>query len=160
LFNDHRFKAATEDSWCAIPRHYPQAEIDEFIVMPNHVHGIIRIHCATTVGARHDAPLRPEIPRASVLQRRSLGAIVLQFKSASAKRINELRSNPRGRVWQRNYYERVLRDERELDAARDYILDNPRKWDDDINNPKNIHRLGVPKRRGGFSSETQRSGKR
>ena len=60
------------------------------------------------------------------------------FKAASAKRINNLRKTPSAPVWLRNYYERVIRDERELDAVREYILDNPRKWAEDPNNPANL----------------------
>ncbi len=58
----------------------------------------------------------------------SLAAIVRAFKSASAKRIDALRRTPGAPVWQRNYYERVIRDERELKAVRQYIRDNPAKW--------------------------------
>jgi REP element-mobilizing transposase RayT len=61
--------------------------------------------------------------------------IVRTFKSASAKRISNMRHTPGPPVWQRDYYERIIRDERELDAAREYILDNPRKWADDKHNP-------------------------
>lgn len=59
------------------------------------------------------------------------------FKAATAKRINNLRNTPGGPVWQRNYYERVIRDERELERARKYILDNPHRWAEDPNNPAN-----------------------
>ena len=61
--------------------------------------------------------------------------IVRTFKSASAKRINNLRHTPGASVWQRDYYKRIIRDERELDAACEYILDNPRKWAEDKHNP-------------------------
>lgn len=67
----------------------------------------------------------------------SLGAIVGSFKSVFARRINRLYRTPGAPVWQRNYYERVIRDERELAAIREYILDNPRKWADDTYNPAN-----------------------
>lgn len=68
---------------------------------------------------------------------RSLGAIVRAFKSAPTRRINEVRGTPDARFWQRNYYERVIRNERDLNAAREYIRDNPRKWAEDPNNPAN-----------------------
>jgi hypothetical protein len=57
------------------------------------------------------------------------------FKSACTVRINTLRSSPGAPVWQRNYYDRIIRNERELNAARQYILDNPRKWAEDKHNP-------------------------
>ena len=68
----------------------------------------------------------------------SLGAIVGSFKSYAAYRINGLRGTLGAPVWQRNYYERVIRDDCELERAREYILDNPRKWAEDKHNPANL----------------------
>jgi hypothetical protein len=65
----------------------------------------------------------------------SLGAIVRAYKSAVARRINRLRETPGMAVWQRGYHERVIRSERHLDAVRAYILDNPRRWNEDQLNP-------------------------
>jgi putative transposase len=65
----------------------------------------------------------------------SLGAIVRSFKSHSARRISSFRDLPGRPVWQRNYYERVIRDDNELQRVRRYILDNPAKWAEDPNNP-------------------------
>jgi hypothetical protein len=65
----------------------------------------------------------------------SLFVIVRSFKSAAAKRINNLCGTPGARVWQRDYYDRIIRDDRELDRIRQYILDNPRKWAEDKHNP-------------------------
>ena len=61
-----------------------------------------------------------------------------QFKSVCTKRINAKRKMPHSRVWQRNYFERIIRNARELDATRQYILNNPENWHDDPENPKNI----------------------
>jgi REP element-mobilizing transposase RayT len=68
----------------------------------------------------------------------TLSEIVRQFKTFSSRRINKLRDNPGCPVWQRNYHERVIRDEKELSAIREYIENNPRKWDLDKNNPRNM----------------------
>lgn len=104
--------------WHAIPTHFPNVKTDEFVIMPDHVHGIVRI----TVGAARASPLR-DGP-----QPRSVGAIVGSFKSAVTKHIHA--HDPRiGPVWQRNYYERIIRDERALFTVRKYIRDNPVKWD-------------------------------
>jgi len=73
-----------------------------------------------TVGARRAVPLRKDSAN---------------FKSASTKRINELRHTPSTPVWQRNYYEHVIRNEDELKAIREYILGNPARWNEDENNP-------------------------
>jgi REP element-mobilizing transposase RayT len=115
-------------------------DLDSFMVMPNHVHGIIWIRREPTVGARRASPLRSDPGNASRRQPQgaasgSLGAIVGSFKSAAAKRINQLRNTPGAPVWQRNYHDRIIRSERELNAARQYILDNPRKWAEDKHNP-------------------------
>jgi REP element-mobilizing transposase RayT len=71
---------------------------------------------------------------------RSIGAIVGAFKSAATKRINELRDNAGCSVWQRNYYEHVIRNEEDLANIRRYIAENPLKWDLDENNPVNVKR--------------------
>ena len=89
------------------------------------------------VGAQHAAPL----PRHGVrpfVHPGSLGAIVRSFKAAATRRINEARGTPAGRVWQRNYYERVVRDERELQRVREYIRLNPSKWHFDRENPLRV----------------------
>jgi putative transposase len=70
----------------------------------------------------------------------SLPTIVRSFKSAATKLINELRSTPRAPVWQRNYYEHVIRNEDDLNEIREYILSNPVKWDLDSENPQNMKR--------------------
>lgn len=115
--------------WEAIPEHFPDVETDAFVVMPNHVHGVIVIH-EHSVRARHartGAACCPRTERPGVAAG-SLGAIVRSFKSACTKHINAMRGTPGAPVWHRNYYERVIRNERELNAIRQYILDNPARW--------------------------------
>ena len=104
--------------------------------MPNHVHGIIVItddrKGTIEVGARHVSPLHKP-PRGVPPQ--SLGAIVGSFKSAVTKRIGR-ELNATG-IWQRNYYEHIIRDEKDLQNKTDYINANPSSWDEDENNPRN-----------------------
>ncbi len=114
---------------------------DEFVVMPNHVHGIIWIvedDGAAVVGAtRRVAPttrVAPTAPPHGPVSG-SVGAIIGQFKSAVTKRINAQRGTPGAPLWQRNYYEHIIRDEESLNRIRQYILDNPRRWAYDRNNP-------------------------
>jgi REP element-mobilizing transposase RayT len=110
-----------------------EIELDVAVVMPNHFHGIICIvDDRTTVGATGRSPLPPG-PRP-----RSLGAFVGGFKAATTKQINIIRDNPGCPVWQRNYYERVIRNETELERAREYIINNPQKWALDKDNPQLI----------------------
>jgi len=103
---------------------------DEFVVMPNHIHGIIWIVDdleTRPVGAtRRVAPTATQRPRGP--EPGSIAAIVGSFKSAVAKRINRMRQTRGAAVWQRNYYEHIIRNERALRAIRRYILENPLRW--------------------------------
>ena len=124
------------DEWfkTAQVRPYVQLRDDEFVVMPNHIHGIIWIVGDVGVGAtRRVAPTTPRGPAPQ-----SIGAIIGQFKSAVTKRMNELRNTPGALVWQRNYYEHIIRNERALNAIRQYIEENPLRWELDRYNPDRI----------------------
>jgi len=68
----------------------------------------------------------------------SLGAVVRAFKSATTRRVNAIRNTPGAPVWQRNYYEHVIRHDRDIARIRQCIRDNPAKWADDPDNPANI----------------------
>ncbi|MDR1277062.1 MAG: transposase [Candidatus Accumulibacter sp.] len=131
--------------WRAISKHFPNVTTDEFIVMPNHIHGIVVIADAS-VGATHASPLHASPLHASPLHalrgrtsgpsRGSIGAIIGSFKSAVAKRVNESRGVMGVSVWQRNYYENVIRNDDALNHARQYIIDNPAQWAMDRENPE------------------------
>jgi len=129
--------------WEDIPTHFPMVELDTFVIMPNHMHGVVVIGCKgeasdspvsanTRAGMADASPLRS---RPNGTQPRSLSAIVRNFKSVSTRRINAACYAPGTPVWLRNYYEHVVRNEQELMAIREYILGNPARWDDDENNP-------------------------
>ena len=100
---------------------------DEFVIMPNHLHGIIVICECDNHG-------RGEVT--SPLHKQTLGKIVAYFKYQSTKLINKMQGTPGKRFWQRNYYDRIIRDEKELNNIQDYILNNPIKWWCDEENPK------------------------
>lgn len=104
-------------------------ELDEFVVMPNHLHGIIVI-CK---GTARRAPTAEQFgaPVAG-----SLPTIIRSFKSAIAKRVNKMRQTPGAKLWQRNYYEHIIRNENELHGIRQYIVNNPSKWGYDRENPE------------------------
>ncbi|MCX6134338.1 MAG: transposase [Ignavibacteriales bacterium] len=110
--------------WKDLPNHYPCVQTDEFVVMPNHVHGIIVITESNLVGEGSE----PSPPR-----RYPLSEIVRSFKTFSARRINELRGTPGLSVWQRNYFEHIIRDERSLERISEYIASNPERWQADQN---------------------------
>ena len=122
--------------WSDIPTRFPETDLDLFIVMPNHVHGITvlpeRLVGAPLVGARSQKTAVPAV-----------GTIVGAFKSIFAlKYIRGVKENdwqPFHRsVWQRNYYEHVIRDEADLGRVRRYIDENPLRWDFDDENPQRV----------------------
>ncbi len=100
------------ECWHEIPQHFPHVELGAFVVMPNHVHGVIEI-----------------------VDPGSLGAIIRSFKSTVTKRVNEKYNSPGMLLWQRNYYEHIIRSQQDWERIHDYILANPTNWDDDKENP-------------------------
>mgnify|MGYP000864351402 FL=1 len=115
--------------WYEIPKHYTNTQLDEYVIMPNHIHGIIFI-----VGAIHELPLQQnEFPQ--LIQRRKmlLPKIIGRFKMNAAKQINQIRQNHGIPVWQRNYYEHIIRNDNELNKIREYIINNPLTWQTDEN---------------------------
>ena len=128
--------------WNELPINYPGVNIDKFQIMPNHVHGIIILDKGQARGfdkgqARGPAPTAS--PAASAVGL-SLPDVVHRFKSLTTARyrhgVKQKQWPPfPGKLWQRNYYEHIVRDENELNDIRKYIMDNPRKWDLDRENP-------------------------
>ena len=116
----------------------PNISLDEFIIMPNHVHGIIFI---SEIAKEAPNTRRGVLPYAPVNKIRSpsqtIGSIIRGLKGTTAKQINIMRGTRGQPVWQRNYYERVIRNERELIKIREYIHFNPMKWESDDENPDN-----------------------
>lgn len=128
------------DEWLltAIIRLY--IELDAFIVMPNHFHAIVVITDADGVGANRRFVLT-ENNRPKGTMPESLGAIVQQFKSIVTKRVNQLRATLGAPLWQRSFYDRIIRAEQSLNKARQYIIANPAQWPCDRENPLNIDLL-------------------
>ena len=126
------------DCWGLIPTHFPNIILDTFVLMPNHMHGVIVI-TEPNVGAGSPRPASVETPsgaETAPLQRPTLGQIIAYFKYQSTKQIDQRRCMPGMRVWQRNYFEHVIRTERSLHTVRNYIEDNPLRWDLDRYNPE------------------------
>ena len=137
--------------WDEMPSHYPGIATDAFIVMPNHVHGIIILVGATPCGcpqpiAKPNNPANGQARGPVIGQAQgpaptlSLPDAVHRFKSLTTKRysdgVNQHDWPPfPGRLWQRNYYEHVIRDDADLNRIRQYITDNPLHWALDRENP-------------------------
>lgn len=139
--------------WDGIAARFANVEIDQFVVMPNHLHGILVLpdiddKGATVADKRATTRVAPTSESVgaplvgALIQHVRLGDIVGAFKSlATVHYIEGVKSHGwpefRGRFWQRNYYEHVIRDERSLDRIRRYIDENPVRWDLDEENPRN-----------------------
>ena len=136
-----------EQCWLDLPNHYHNIVLDAYIIMPNHFHGIIFItDNVDNVRAIHELP-QHELPQhelplqssqQSSQQRRKmlLPKIIGRFKMNAAKQINQIRNTLGIPVWQRNYYEHIIRNEESLNNIRNYIVNNPSKWYDVEYNPK------------------------
>ena len=140
-----------QGEWARLPTRFETIECGEFVVMPNHVHGILFIvdtgrGAAANIQDENPATtqLRPyttnhththnHTPQTNVTPG-SIGAILRAYKSSVTRRINRTRFTSGAPLWQRNYYERIIRNENELNLIREYILDNPRSWAEDKENP-------------------------
>ena len=109
--------------WHELPAHFHNIRLDSFVIMPNHIHGIIEIF--------HNAPVR-----------RTLGDFIGFYKFETTRCINELHDTPMMRRWQRNYYEHIIADDGELDTIREYIINNPANWQSDKDNRRG--RVSLP----------------
>lgn len=160
-----------EEEWSRSPTIRDEIELDTFVVMPNHIHGIVYItgerkgeHPDNILG-EHRSPLRGGVPvgargacpnnhtdnvvphgacpnnitgeRRSPLRMvsHSIGSFISGFKSSVTKQVRHITRNEKFNVWQRNYYEHIIRDEKSLERIREYIINNPLRWYIDRENP-------------------------
>ncbi len=156
------FGQIADATWRWLGEQYPYVVIDAYVVMPNHLHGILwivdepgdvggrgRSRTAPTAPAAvlnptdmgQPPPTDPEpVSDAVFSKRKPLGRLIGAFKTVSTKQINLLRNTPGAVFWQHNYYEHIVRGERKLEIIRRYILNNPARWEDDRENPKRVPR--------------------
>ncbi|MGB3974872.1 MAG: transposase [bacterium] len=134
-----------QETWNALPEHYPHAQLDAFIIMPNHLHGIIilnskdedsgnvsKVNFVNNSSAPHFRRGGFQTrPSPDVKPQHGLSEIVRALKTFSSRRINAYRQSPGARLWQRGYYEHIIRNETDLIQIRDYILNNPSRWETD-----------------------------
>ncbi|MFH0771292.1 MAG: transposase [Candidatus Omnitrophota bacterium] len=113
-----------KNSWLNLPNHHKNIQLDAFVVMPNHIHGIIVIECLVGNG-----------PARSVNENNNLSVVIGSYKSAVTKQINQI--NNVTFKWQKSFYDHVIRNDKSLNSIREYIVSNPLTWGDDENNPIN-----------------------
>ncbi len=113
-------------SWAWLANQYDYVELDEYVVMPNHIHGILIIMDGDCRGGSRTAPTRGA--------RKPLGRLLGAFKTVSTKRINQIRKTLGTTLWQRNYFEHIIRNETSLERIREYIANNPAQWEMDREN--------------------------
>ncbi len=136
--------------WNEIPYHFANVALDAFSAMPNHIHGIVLIvgteHTAQTQGKNASLPPHGTAPN-------SLGAIIQNFKSVSTRKTNRIQDTPGAPLWQRNYYEHIIRSEDEMRRIRECVLANPARWKHDEENP-GLERSIPPKVRAEYFAHT------
>jgi len=124
--------------WMDLENHYSNCILDEFVIMPNYIHGIIGLFNPVETGFV-ETGLRPvSTITTEITKQHSLSEIIRAFKSFSARRINELQSTPGFSFWQFRFYDRIIRNEKELNRIREYIYKNPANWEKDKNNLENL----------------------
>ena len=162
ILEDPQIRAIVNRVWCWTTKSSRENAGIDFVTMPNHVHGIVWIQESNAVGAQHPAyslhstwappskphvsasvnsgaaPLRSAAALRLAVPKGSLAAIVRTFKSVATQRINAVRGTLGAPVWQRNYYEHVIRSDAELGRIREYIANNPLKWQLDLENPDRV----------------------
>ncbi len=128
-----------QQTWEQLPGRFPSVALDTFVVMPNHIHGVIAIS-GCPVGAGLALPGEPTgaAVQGTASSTPTLGDVIRAFKSVSAIQVNRLLSRSGQPLWQRNYYEHIIREEDDLGRIRQYILDNPVKWPEDTEHPQHL----------------------
>ena len=130
----NEYGAIVKDEWLRTDTLRENVVIDEYVIMPNHIHGIVVI----MGNGRGTLQRAPTVERFGKPISNSIPTIVRLFKSTTTKQINRIRNTPTIPVWQRNYYEHVLRNEDKLNHTREYVLNNPLQWQFDRENPGRI----------------------
>ena len=140
----NKFGLVAKQEWERLTKRFPKIELGSFIIMPNHMHGIIVITDGRGTAGRSTVEVIP-IPRRAPTQegfqkpvKGSVPTMIRSYKSAVAYRINLMRQLQGVPVWQRNYWEHIIRNQQDLQNKTDYIEANPMLWDQDAENPLNI----------------------
>jgi REP element-mobilizing transposase RayT len=130
--------------WKQIPQRFENVELNEFVIMPNHIHGIIVIVSGRGEGLEnsHNFPPKSTFSNPSSLHDQgtpqfngtvpgSIGAIIQNFKSGTSRKINAMPDMTNVKIWHSNYYDHIIRDEEDYSRIADYIRENPSHWEKD-----------------------------
>jgi REP element-mobilizing transposase RayT len=125
------------EHWFDLPSHHVGLELDAFVVMPNHIHGILILNSLKINSLANPSGGNTGVGAGLRPARRNSGVpgIIRAFKTFSALKINSVRGATGNPVWQRNYFERVVRDGKEMEKVQRYVLENPARWEFDRENP-------------------------
>ncbi len=118
------------ECWKDLTNHYPNCELDTYIIMPDHFHGIISIEKFSTSNDTRNVIVNKEY---------GLSEIIRGFKTFSSKKINEILKKPDRFQWQKSFYDRIIRNEKELFSIRKYIEQNPLRWEIEKGNAENLN---------------------
>ena len=122
----------TRDCWLEVPKHFNNAQLENFVVRPNHLHGIVvlekRVEYIEPIADKETVPYKYQH-----VTPKSIGSIIRSFKATVTQTCRE--NSLDGLIWQRNYYEHVIRSEEKLNKIRAYIRANPELWETDPENP-------------------------
>jgi REP element-mobilizing transposase RayT len=121
------------DCWNWLPDQYPYVEMGPFVVMPNHLHGIITL--TVDEGGSRTAPTEAPQPG------KPIGGLIGAFKTVSTKRVNEMLGTPGELLWQRNYWEHIVRNDKSMSRICDYIENNPVTWESDKLHPSSAREM-------------------
>ena len=137
----NQYGAIVAETYQWLCQRYPYLYTDEWILMPNHFHAIMVITDKPWTGVSHCRGVSRNAPtinqHGKITKRKPLGRLIGAFKTVSTKKINILRDAPATPLWQRNYYEHIIRNEDAMDKIRQYIINNPVSWSIDQLHPNN-----------------------
>jgi putative transposase len=133
------------ECWLKVPEHFPHVVLGEFVVMPNHFHGVLHLTSDGECGEGIATVGRPP----GGLQKGSVSSVINSFKGAVTSAARSMGLH--GPVWQSRFHDHVIRDEKDYLRIRDYILNNPAKWDEDRYHPINVGELSQKQNRGKIS---------
>ncbi|KOR35629.1 transposase [Planktothricoides sp. SR001] len=144
----NNFGELVKKEWLKSAEIRKEIKLGEFVIMPNHFHGIVIInqtnnnynHVHTNdVGANGRSPLQEiqSSPQQISMTPKSLSSLIAGFKSATTKKINIIRNTPKTPVWQRNYYDHIIRNDESLERIREYVQNNHLSWENDQLHPNN-----------------------